>query len=211
MVIIISLGGSFLTKYHSKIAALARLIHNSREKFVIVCGGGEISRAYIKFAASTGLKTLDQHIAGLKATQLNAEVIAKALGGRFYDKDPAKIKPKAKITVLGGFRPGWTTDVSAAYAAVACGSKTLFNLSKENGVYDKDPNKFNDAKLLKSISFENFFKLTVNRRKPGMNFIFDPQACTLCREHGIKVLVTSKIDDIVTYLEGKPISGTLIE
>ena len=84
-------------------------------------------------------------------------------------------------------------------------------IAMEEGVYDKDPSKFDDAKLLKTLSFETLYKINRGRRVPGMNFIFDPQAGVICKNNGIKVIVTNKISDVACFIKGKEFSGTLIE
>lgn len=210
MTIVVSLGGSFLFGNHKRITDLNRVIHKSSDDFIVVCGGGTLAREYIKFASSLGLKSDDLHMVGIKSTLLNALIVSKVLNGELYEGDPRKIKA-GKLVVTGGFEVGWTTDVCAAYAALASNSKVLFNLSKEAGVYDKDPNKFSDAKQLKTLSFETLYKINHGRRTPGMNFIFDPQAGMVCKKNGIKVVVTNKIEDITYFIKGKEFSGTLIE
>ncbi len=210
MTIVISLGGSFLFENPEKINELNRVIHHSNQNFIIICGGGRLAREYIKFASLFKLKPEDMHLVGIKSTIINALIVNKVLGGELYEGDPRKIKDK-KLVVTGGFEVGWTTDICAAYAAVASKSKAIFNLSKEEGVYDKDPSKFDDAKLLKTLSFETLYKINRGRRVPGMNFIFDPQAGVICKNNGIKVIVTNKISDIARFIKCKEFSGTLIE
>ncbi len=210
MAIVISLGGSFLFESPEKVRALNKVIRNSDENFIIICGGGRLAREYIKFASLFKLKSEDLHLVGIKSTLLNALIVNKVLGGELYEGDPRLIKTK-RLIVTGGFEIGWTTDICAAYAAIASKAKAIFNLSKEEGVYDKDPNKFDDAKLLKTLSFETLYKINRGKRTPGMNFIFDPQAGAICKKNGIKVIVTNKISDIASYIHGKEFSGTLIE
>ncbi len=210
MTIVVSLGGSFLFENPEKVNDLNKVIHNSGENFIIVCGGGKLAREYIKFASYFKLKSEDLHLVGIKSTLLNALIVNKVLNGELYEGDPRLIKTK-KLIVTGGFEIGWTTDICAAYAAIASKSKAIFNLSKEEGVYDKDPNKFDDAKLLKTLSFETLYKINRGRRVPGMNFIFDPQAGAICKKNGIKVIVTNKVSDIGYFIKGKEFSGTLIE
>ena len=172
-------------------------------------GGGAVSRNHIKFARRFGLSDNDLHEVGIKATLLNAFIISRAVGADFYEGDPRLLKPTRNI-VTGGFKEGWTTDICAAYAAVAVKSDVLFNLSKEDGVYNKDPSKYANAKKLDFLSFERLYNLAKGERKPGMNFIFDPEATLICQKNKISIVVTSNILDIEAFLEGGKISGTLV-
>lgn len=210
MTVVISLGGSFLFDRTDETSFLFKEINKLKDRFVVITGGGTIAREYIDFGKRFNLKESNLHEVGIKCTHINAFVMASAFKAAYTDKDPRKLKAEKKITVTGGYLPGWTTDTCSAYAAVSTHSKVIFNLSKEMGVYDKDPRKFKDVKLLKKINFERLYGLTKGKRVPGMNFIFDPLAADICKKHGIEVVVTSDIKDIARYLKGEDIQGTII-
>lgn len=210
MVMVVSLGGSFMFAYPDKVLELKRILNKFKEKFIIVCGGGRLAREYIAFGKKLGLKQVTLHEAGIKSTQLNAWIIAKKFGGTFSDGDPREIKPSAKIMVMGGYKPGWTTDTCSAYAAISSKSKIIFNLSKENKIYNKDPSKSRDARPIDKMNFNRLYELTIGKRVPGMNFIFDPLAGKLCKRNGIDVVVTNDVTDILRYIMRLPIKGTLI-
>ncbi len=211
MSIVISLGGSFLFDRKDETKSLFSELKKINEKFIIITGGGPIAREYIDFGKTFKLKERELHEVGIKCTHINAWIIAKAFKTDYIDIDPRKIKADKKITLTGGYLPGWTTDTCSAYAAVSTNSNVIFNMSKEQGVYDKDPRKFKDVKLLKEISFEKLYTLTKGKRVPGMNFIFDPLAAKICKKKGIKVVVTSDVKDIRRYFEKKPLAGTVIK
>ena len=210
MSIVISLGGSFLFDKKKDTSLLFNELKKLNEKFLVITGGGPIAREYIDFSKEFNLSEKELHTVGIKCTHINAWVMSKAFNADYTDTDPRKIKVNKKITLTGGYLPGWTTDTCAAYAAVSTHSKVIFNMSKETGVYDKDPRKFKDVKLLKQINFERLYTLTKGKRVPGMNFIFDPLAAKICKRNGIAVVVTSDIADIKRYLENKEINGTII-
>ena len=211
MAAVISLGGSFIFDKKKDTSLLFNELKKINEKFLVITGGGPIARDYINFAREFNLTEKDLHTVGIKCTHINAWVMSKAFKTDYTDEDPRKIKINKKITLTGGFLPGWTTDTCAAYAAVSTRSKIIFNMSKEFGVYDKDPRKFDNVKLLKEISFDKLYTLTKGKRVPGMNFIFDPLAAKICKKNGIEVIVTSDIEDIKRYLENKKINGTVIK
>ncbi len=210
MSIVISLGGSFLFDKKKDTSLLFNELKKLNEKFLVITGGGPIAREYIDFSKEFNLSEKELHTVGIKCTHINAWVMSKAFNADYTDTDPRKIKVNKKITLTGGYLPGWTTDTCAAYAAVSTHSKVIFNMSKETGVYDKDPRKFKDVKLLKQINFERLYTLTKGKRVPGMNFIFDPLAAKICKRNGIAVVVTNDIADIKRYLENKEINGTII-
>ena len=210
MAAVISLGGSFLFDKKKDTSLLFKELKGIKEKSLVITGGGPIAREYIGFAKDFNLNEKDLHTVGIKCTHLNAWIMSKAFETDYTDKDPRKIKINGKITLTGGYLPGWTTDTCAAYAAVSTHSNVIFNMSEETGVYDKDPRKFENVRLLKEITFEKLYTLTKGKRVPGMNFIFDPLAARICKKHGIKVVVTSDIEDIKRYLENREINGTII-
>ncbi len=206
-----SLGGSFLTYRQREARKFIRLVKAWDNKSVIVVGGGSIARDEIAIARSLGIseeRTL--HEIGIKATYLNAYAVCKALGAKLYYKDPRKINVNSKIIVTGGYIPGWTTDVGAAYAAQSINSPVMFNLSKEAGVYDSDPNKNPKAKLIKELTFEEAEKMQGKERKPGMSYIIDPKSIEICRKNSIKIVVTNKVADIKRFIAGKEIFGSVI-
>jgi len=178
---------------------------------VLVVGGGRIARLAIKLGSLLNIsdkKTLDR--IGIEATCLNAIIVAKALNLQFLKGDPRKLKPIDNTIVTCGYLEGWTTDVDAAYAAKSLNSDVLFNLSREKGVYNKDPHIYKKSRLIKRISYDAAIALQKGRRKPGSNFIFDPLAIKICKENNIKIVITNKIKDVERYVKGKEIGGTII-
>ncbi len=205
---VISLGGSFLFSDYNHLIDLKKIISHSRRKFAIVVGGGKLARDYIEFGKEIGINDTGLHRIGIRATEINAYIISIFLKAKLYVGDPRKITIDSKVLTTGGYKPGWTTDVGAAYAAVAAKSPVVFNISKEKGVYDKDPSKFKDAKMLDKMDFKDLYKLTGGKRMPGMNYIFDPEAARICERNKINVVVTNDLNDIIRY--PNKIRGTLI-
>ena len=208
--VVISLGGSVISHRPEIVFELKNELDTLNKKFVLIVGGGSVGRSHIHFARKFRLSEKELHEVGIKSTLLNAFIISCAMKAKLYEGDPRLLKTSESV-VMGGFKEGWTTDVCAAYSAVALGSPVLFNLSKEKGVYDKDPSKYPDAKKIDFIGFKRLYRLTRGSRVPGMNFIFDPEAARICENKGIKVVITSNVRDISAFLSGKEISGTLVK
>ncbi len=211
-IVVISLGGSFLFSKRDKVKRLKAMLHDSDLKFVIVVGGGELAREYISFARSIGVNGDALHEIGIRSTRLNAFIISEFLGCDYYSGDPRRIGRVARTSTMtmGGYKPGWTTDVCAAYACASAGSKVLFNISREKGVFDRDPRKFRNARLIREMRFSDLYHLTRGMRKPGMNYIFDPLAAKVCESKGIEVVVTNQVGDINRYMDGLRVNGTTI-
>ena len=208
---IVSLGGSFLFSHSDALPLLKKELMNIRGfNFVIIVGGGKLARSYIDFARRLGLKENALHSIGIMGTSINAFMISKYFNSILYYGDPRLMKFKDKITVSGGFKPGWTTDVCSAYASVSSHSKVIFNISKEKGVYTKDPKAFQNAKFIKDINASELIGMMRYGRTAGVNFIFDPMASRICKINSIYVIVTNSISDIPRYLNGLKVRGTII-
>ena len=208
--IVVSLGGSFIFANMDKIKHLKAMLQRRHLSAALVTGGGTLAREYIDFARGIGVRGDRLHEIGIRSTMLNAFIISEYFRCRYYAGDPRGIGRITRTVAMGGYKPGWTTDVCAAHACVSSGSKLLFNISKERGVFDKDPDRFKDAELLHRMRFDDLYKLTRSRRRPGMNYIFDPMAARICERHGVEVIVTNSISDISKYMDNKRIGGTVI-
>ncbi len=209
--VVVSLGGSFIFANIDKVKHLKAMLQRRHLSAALVTGGGTLAREYIGFARGIGIKGDRLHEIGIRSTMLNAFIISEYFKCSYYAGDPRSIGRITRTVAMGGYKPGWTTDVCAAYACVSSGSRLLFNISKERGVFDKDPGRFKDAELLHRMRFEDLYGLTGSRRRPGMNYIFDPMAARICERHGIEVIVTSSISDISKRIDGLQIRGTIIQ
>lgn len=209
MAVVISLGGSFIFDRPSEVKKVGSILGRTGQSAVVITGGGNIARDYIGLGRLFSLKEEELHQVGIYSTHVNAYIVSRCIGGIFSEEDPRKIKLRKGTVVMGGYKPGWTTDTCTAHAAVSTGAKVIFNLSKERGVYTKDP-KLPGAKLIRELGFGRLYGLTKGKREPGMNFIFDPQAARICQRHGIAVVVTNDVADIERYAKGKRIAGTAI-
>ncbi len=210
--VIVSLGGSFLFSHPNALSLLKKeLMDMHRFNFGIIVGGGRLARSYIDFARKLGLTMNAMHSIGIMGTNINAFMISKYFNCMVYYGDPRSMKFKDRITVSGGFKPGWTTDVCSAYASVSSGSNVIFNISKEKGVYTKDPKAFENAKSIKTINASKLIAMMTDKRTAGVNYIFDPMASKICIINGIRVVVTNSVLDISRYLNGIEVKGTIIE
>ena len=228
---IISLGGSLIApktgvdwKFLKKFREVIVRQIKKGNKFVIITGGGNIAREYISAADKvTNLTNDDKDWLGVHTTRLNAHLIKTIF--RTYahpriNKNPntkvdlkAHFKKGEKIMVAAGWRPGWSTDYVATILAGRLGAKTVINLSNIDYAFDKDPNKFKDAKKLKNINWKDFRKIVGNKWDPGLNAPFDPIASRNSEELGLRVVIMNGKDlkNIEKYFDDKKFKGTTIE
>ena len=112
-------------------------------------------------------------------------------------------KGRIVIFVAGTGNPYFSTDTAAALRAMEIQADLLCKATKVEGVYDRDPAKFDDATMFSEMSYEYFIRERIG--------VMDSTAITLCRDNNMKVRVfaLSTTGNIRRVVEGEPI-GTLI-
>ena len=112
-------------------------------------------------------------------------------------------KKRVVIFAAGTGNPFFTTDTAAALRAMEMQADVLLKATKVDGVYDKDPNKHNDAKLYSSVTFDDALKQDLG--------VMDSTAFALCRDNKLPIMVFSmnQKDSIRRVVEGESI-GTFI-
>ena len=221
--VIISLGGSlivpsgvdvnFLKKFRQLI-----LRHIRNKKFIIISGGGKTCRVYQKAAAKiTKLTDEDLDWLGIHATRLNAHLLRTIFRDYAYPKvirNPnEKIRLNKPLLIAAGYKPGCSTDHDAVSLAKNLGVKTLFNLTNTDYVYDKDPNKYKDAKPLNDMKWKEYRKIAGNKWDPGLNLPFDPVAAKEAEKLKLKVVIMNgkNIKNLDDFLNGRSFNGTVIQ
>jgi len=221
---IISLGGSLINPGKINVTFIknfTQLILKQTKKgdeFIIVTGGGSICRVYQKALKSiTNPSNIDLDWLGIASTKYNAELIRLSFGSQaplkleenIYDK---KIVLKQKITIAGGYKPGRSSDGAMVAIAKTYGASIVINLSNIDYVYTKDPRKFKDAEIIKSISWKDFRKIAGNKWDPGKNVPFDPTAAKLAQKIKLKVIIANgkNLSNLKYILEEKKFIGTVI-
>jgi uridylate kinase len=220
---VISLGGSLLVpreidvKFLKKFKSIIEREIKLGKKFIIIVGGGKTARNYQNAAkALTKVSNEDLDWLGIHATRINAHLLLtifrKYAYYRIIKNPKEKVEFKEKILVAAGWKPGFSTDYDAVLLAKTYGSDTIINLTNVDYVYDKDPNKFKDAKPFKEISWKDYLKLIDQKWTPGMSAPFDPVASRLAQKLKIKVVILNgkKLKNLKNYLENIKFKGTLI-
>lgn len=173
---------------------------DSGTQVVIMVGGGNYARGAQLAGHGIGRVTADN--IGMLATMMNAlavsdvfnneDVSARALTNITADQVADKFTHRRAISdlgkghvviVAGGIgRPYLTTDTAAVSLALELDCDVVLKATKVDGVYDKDPNKFPDAKKFDAISFQE--AVADDEVK-----VMDKAAMGLAMEHDMKIVV----------------------
>jgi uridylate kinase len=181
----------------------------------VVVGGGEISRDYIKSAAAMGLSTYQQDTVAIHASRLNARLVAMKLGG--VSSVPTSIDgmlqrlARNRVAVMGGLKPGITTDTVAAIVAAKWRADILVKASDQNGIYTEDPRANKKAKKLDRLTYEKMKQILGGSHRPGIHSIIDPVAVDQLVESRVKLVVLNGADakGVIRAIHGEKI-GTVV-
>lgn len=216
MKVVISLGGSLISlnesDYIKEVANLIKKVSKDFDLYIVV-GGGKLAREYIQAARKfcNDERYLDK--LGIMATRLNAMLI-----NSFFKKEiPESIENAAKMAppvIMGGTTPGHSTDAVAAMLAREIKAECLIIATDVDGIYDKDPKKYKDAKKLDRISIKELRKMAGEEwKKAGESAVIDAIACKIIEEEKIETFVVNgkKLDELENAIYGKKFNGTVVE
>ena len=221
---VISVGGSLIVPEEIDIEFLKsfkQLILEQVEKgerFVLITGGGKTCRKYQKAASELAEVSQDNlDWIGIRTTRLNAHLLQLMFEDKVEDKligDPEeKIDFNKNIIIGAGWEPGWSSDIDAVMVAKNLGATKVINLSNVDYVYNKDPNKYDDAKPIEKASWEEFRNIIPKEWTPGLNVPFDPSAAKYADENNLEVAIMNgnNLENLKNYLEGNDFKGTIIK
>ena len=185
----------------------------------IVVGGGNFWRG-----RSSGQmdRTKADHM-GMLATVINAIAVCDTLEhlgvearvqsaiampevAELFIKDKAvRHLKKGRVVVFGGGigSPYFSTDTTSSLRAIEIGADVVFKATMVDGVYDKDPHKYDDAVRYDELTFKDVLEKELG--------VMDSTSAAMCRDNGMPVLVFSleDPDNIVRAITGESI-GTLV-
>lgn len=166
----------------------------------LVIGGGNIIRG---LSASQGglIRRTSGDYMGMLATVINAVAMQEALESFGVDvrvQSAIEIREvcenyiyrrairhleKGRVVIFGAGtgNPFFTTDSAATLRAVEIGADVIVKATKVDGVYDKDPNKFADAKMLKNVSYDDALRDHIR--------VMDDTAIALAKENKLPILI----------------------
>ncbi|MAQ64974.1 UMP kinase [bacterium] len=186
-------------KFLTYLANEIKNIHELNVQIGIVIGGGNIFRGLA--ASANGMDRVTADYTGMLATIMNAIALQDALKKIKLDvrvQSAIEIKQVAESFILqksikhlennrivifsgGTGNPYFTTDTTAALRAAEIKAEAIFKATKVNGVYDKDPMEFPDAK-----KFTQLNHIDVLQKKLK---VMDSTALSLSMDNNIPIVV----------------------
>lgn len=224
MRVVLRIGGSVVAspinpKLIGEYADLLKRLREQGYEMAVVIGGGAFARELIKTAKSLGLNEKDQDEIAISASRILALLFSKKLekiGCGLVPvtvEDAAECLGKGRIPVMGGLRPGMTTDTVAALVAESIKADLLVKATDQEGVYNKDPRKHPDAVKLDHLSIADLSSVfTEDKHKAGIHQIIDPEAVKVLGRSKTKVAVVNghRPQNLLAAMKGEKI-GTLID
>jgi len=177
-----------------------RELYDLGVELAVVIGGGNIFRGFQ--GEEIGIDRATADYMGMLATVINALALQSALENRakiptrvlsaiemrqvaepYIRRRAIRHLEKGRVVIFAGGtgNPFFSTDTAAALRAAEIGAEVLIKATKVGGIYDKDPEKYPDAVLIREISYLE----VINK---GLR-VMDHTALTLCKENGIPVIV----------------------
>ena len=222
MKIVIDIGGSILASPEPNLEYIKNFAEflvelSKKNKVFVVVGGGEVARKYISVAKKLGVSDEYCDEIGILATKLNAMLLAASLEKlvKTNKKIPNSIEEvpcNEKIFIMGGTKPGQTTDAVAASIARKCKAELLIIATNVDSIYEEDPRKNPLAKRFEKLSFSELLTFVKNyEHKPGFSGAIDKAAAEIIAEDMIRTLVIDgrKIENIRKAIEEQK-GGTVI-
>ena len=111
---------------------------------------------------------------GINAKAFSAIEMNKVID--FYKRDNS-LNNEVIIFAAGTSNPYFSTDTAAALRAAEIKADILVKATNVDGIYDKDPKVYNDAKLIKETTYDEVIN---NKLK-----VMDLTAITLCMDNSI--------------------------
>jgi uridylate kinase len=224
MRVVLRIGGSVVaspidTDLMSKYAEVVKTLKRQGHEVGVVVGGGALAREFIGIAKKLGLPEQVQDEVAISVSRLFAQLLLKTLGDVGCWKvaltldDAAECLGTGKVLVMGGLKPGITTDAVAALVAERVKADLLVKGTDQDGVYTKDPRKHADAVKLDHLSFDELGEVfSESKHKAGMHQIVDPEAVKVLKRERVKLIVVNgfKPENILAAVQGERV-GTVVE
>jgi uridylate kinase len=223
MRVVLRIGGSVVaspvnTELIGKYVDLLRTLKEQGHEVAVVVGGGSLAREFIAVARNLGLDERAQDEIAISVSRIFAQLFLKKLGKMSCSAVPLTIDEAAdclsegKILIMGGLRPGMTTDTVAALVAERINADLLVKGTDQDGIYNKDPRTYRDAVKLDHLSFDDLANVfSEDKHKAGIHQIIDPEAVKILKRKRARLVVVSGFlpENILAAVEGKSV-GTVI-
>jgi uridylate kinase len=193
-----------------------------RVELAIVIGGGNIFRGVSESAKGMDRATGDY--VGMLATVMNAVSLQAAIEKKgpvtrvqsaiamsqlaepYIRRRAIRHLEKRRVVIFaaGTGNPYFTTDTAAALRAKEIEAEVVLKATKVDGVYDKDPKKFPDAKRYAQVTY-------LDALKDGLN-VMDSTAFALCRDNQLPIIVfdMTRRGNIQRVISGEPVGTRIV-
>ncbi len=185
----------------NSISKEVKKVYQSGYQICIIIGGGNIFRG-IK-GASEGIDRSTSDYMGMLATVMNAlsfqsclekikiptrvqsAITMSQVAEPYIKRKAVRHLEKKRIVIFaaGTGNPFFSTDTAASLRASEMNCSLIIKATKVDGIYNKDPIKNKNAKLLKRISYNEVIN---NNLK-----VMDLTAISLAKESNIPIIVTN--------------------
>jgi uridylate kinase len=220
--IVISIGGSVVLSEEADVSffnELKTLLKKLSKDFrlYLVVGGGKTARTYIKLGRKFNFDEdlLDE--IGINVTKVNAKLLANIIeisNIKIPDTTDEAKELKYPIVVMGGTAPGHSTDMVGAELAEKTNASKFIIATNVDGVYDKDPNKYKDAKQIKEISIKQLIdEYGTDWDAAGKNIVVDGPALEIINRAKIPTFVLNgkRLDQLERAIINQQFDGTVIK
>jgi len=196
-------------------------VHSMGIEIAIVIGGGNIFRGIT--GASIGMDRSTADYMGMLATVINALALQdylerhgvitrvqtaleiKQVAEPFIKRKAIRHLEKGRVVIFasGTGNPFFTTDTAATLRALQISADVILKATKVDGVYDKDPLKFQDARKYKQLSYMEILKKELK--------VMDATSISLCMEGNIPIVVFNLFEEgnIKSIIMGNEIGTTV--
>jgi len=230
--ILIKLSGEFLKAKEDAIssekldliASDIKYLHEQKIETGIVVGGGNILRG-LEWSKKLKISAGELDELGMIATMINGGALSLALRklkvpnyvlsalpispsiGENFSRDKAvEILNQNKVLIfVGGIGNSFfTTDTAAVLRALQIKADVLLKSTNVKGIFDKDPNKFANAKFYETITYKDALNKNLK--------IMDLTAFSLAMEHKLPIIVFNGEvkNNLRKLISGKNV-GTIIK
>ncbi len=185
----------------SRIADEVKTVHDLGVEICMVIGGGNIFRGLQ--GSAQGMERTTADYMGMLATVMNALAMQSALEDKgvftrvisaipmdqvcepYIRRRAVRHLEKGRVCIFaaGTGNPYFTTDTAATLRASEMTCQAIFKGTKVDGVYDKDPHRFDDAVRYDRISYDD-----VLAKRLG---VMDASAIALARDNDLPIIVFS--------------------
>jgi len=185
----------------SRVASEIRAVCEQGVEVSVVIGGGNIFRGVS--GATTGMERATADYMGMLATVINCLAMQNALERcgvttrvqsalhihavcePYIRRRAIRHMEKGRVVIFaaGTGNPYFTTDTAATLRANEMTCEAIFKGTKVDGVYDKDPNKFPDAKRYDHVSYDEALAKRLG--------VMDASAIALARDNKMPIIVFS--------------------